>query len=94
MEILGFPLEDIRNTNEELVITKFNKLLAEFPEFCGCRDCVEDVYALSLNSLPPHYRQPRSMIETDEIGEVKKYEDGVEKKVRESIKKVIKSPHH
>jgi hypothetical protein len=30
--------------------------------FCGCRLCVEDVYAAALNQVPAHYVQTGSIV--------------------------------
>jgi len=57
-----FSLEGIRNRQEVRVADMMRTMLPEAEGFCGCRLCVEDVFALSLNSLPPHYVQSGSFL--------------------------------
>ena len=60
--IKDFSLENIRNRQEVRMVELMRKVLPTRADFCGCRLCVEDVYALSLNSLPAQYSQTGSLV--------------------------------
>ena len=57
-----FTLTGIRNRHETRVVSAMQDLLPKAGDFCGCRICVEDVYAMALNMLPPHYVQSGSLV--------------------------------
>ena len=46
-----------KNIMEEIVETFVDILLSgtEYPTFCKCKKCRNDIIAYSLNSLPPQY---------------------------------------
>ena len=50
-------LMEIFNYNERAVLEALRDLYARDDAACRCRICVEDVYALALNSLPARYVQ-------------------------------------
>ncbi len=88
--IFGYSLKNIRNKTEERVISVFKDTVQHYPDFCGCHICLEDVYALSMNSLKPMYKHKltivlKSKTTTDE--EIKKVLDI-------NIKKIIGNPNH
>lgn len=56
-EIDGHSVVDIVNFNEILVLQCLRELLRSDETLCRCSLCVEDVYALTLNRLPPRYVQ-------------------------------------
>ena len=60
--INGFSMANVRNRLEGKVIAAMRTRLPRAQEFCGCRLCVEDVYAIALNSLPAHYVQSGSLV--------------------------------
>lgn len=92
-EIAGHSLRDIVNYNEYAVARVLRELLSENLSLCQCRFCVEDVYALSLNSLPPRYIQSSS-VRTYEESENYLPEDAIRRKVQEAATKVRKRPNH
>lgn len=47
------------NVMEEVVRRMLEQTLAERTDVCRCRQCFQDMMALSLNSLPPHYVSTR-----------------------------------
>jgi hypothetical protein len=57
-----FSLEGIRNRQEARVAAAMRARLPHDADFCGCRLCVEDVYAIALNSLPAQYTQSGSLV--------------------------------
>jgi len=45
----------VRNVTEAAVRREFERLRDQFPDFCGCRVCSDDVLVYALNRLPPRY---------------------------------------
>ena len=44
------------NYTEKIVRERLNEYAEQHrDEFCTCRRCMEDIMALALNRLPPHY---------------------------------------
>lgn len=60
--IRGIPLGNVRNRNEVRVVNALTEMVADKAGFCACRVCTEDVFALALNRLPPHYVQRASIL--------------------------------
>ena len=85
----GYSLKNIRNKNEEKVIISMRRILNEFPNFCGCDLCIEDVYALSLNSLKPKYQHHFSLTVNRDNENV-----DIDRKIKNQIRKVMKNPNH
>jgi competence protein ComFB len=48
---------DIINYSEIPAIKIIREILKENASFCRCSICIEDVFALTMNSLPPRYIQ-------------------------------------
>ena len=80
-------LAKIRNKNEARVIEMMKQILPEFPFFEPDPLNFEDVYALSLNQLPPRYVQYGTVVLREEVTK-----EEIEKVVRSSIEKVMKNP--
>lgn len=46
----------VRNANHEKVVAVIEKFLKErYQDVCSCPRCVNDIAAIALNYLPPHY---------------------------------------
>jgi len=45
----------IHNMVEEHVRDSYEGVVKQFPEFCGCVTCREDVYVYALNRIGPRY---------------------------------------
>ncbi len=45
----------IRNLVEDHVEAAYDQLKANFPGFCGCEVCRDDVLVFTLNRVPPRY---------------------------------------
>ncbi|MDH5751847.1 MAG: late competence development ComFB family protein [Deltaproteobacteria bacterium] len=88
--INDFSLENIRSRQEARVIGILKKVLPERTDFCGCRICIEDTYALTLNSLHPQYAQVGSLI----IRHAPPTDDEVGHLVNMAIDKVQANPNH
>jgi competence protein ComFB len=89
-------LTGIGNINEEIVIELMEIVLNEDKNICRCQLCIEDIYALSLNQLPPRYVQStfkdRTLHDVNLTSRIDRTQ--IEKAVREAIGKVRKNPYH
>jgi competence protein ComFB len=45
----------IRNLVEEHVQVAYDALRGNFPAFCGCEYCRDDIFVFALNRVPPRY---------------------------------------
>lgn len=92
-EIEGCMLNDIINYNEYVVLQAMRDVLATNATFCRCSFCIEDVFALTLNKLPPRYIQ---------ITSIQKYAHSenfitpseARKKVLEAWERINANPNH
>jgi Late competence development protein ComFB len=85
-----FTLDKIRNRQEARVAAAMRSLLPGAEGFCGCRLCVEDVYAIALNALPPHYVQSGSIV----LRKNPPTDADVERAVSDALDKVRVRPNH
>ncbi len=88
-EINGFSLEPIRNRYETRVIALLRETLAEAAKFCGCRMCIEDVYAAAMSGLPGHYAQKGTIVLKSEL-----QDSDLRARLLEAIEKVRANPNH
>jgi competence protein ComFB len=91
--VAGHSLHEILNFNEHLVVKALRQLYATDRSVCPCPICVEDTFALALNSLPPRYIQPTSVktyLESPHFVPEEKVRD----KVAEAAAKVKERPNH
>lgn len=81
---------NVRNANYERVVAVMDKYLKErYKNVCSCHRCVNDIAAIALNYLPPHYYVER--VENQEIGSPWVM---VETAVTEAIDRVMENPNH
>ena len=78
----------IRNRNEIRVVKVLPDVLMEFPDYQPDGLNLQDIYALTLNKLPPHYVQEISIIMQEPIDD-----EAVRKAVREAIATVRANPN-
>lgn len=45
------------NDNEKRVVSQIEALFKEYPETCFCSYCLDDIFNVALNSLPPKYEK-------------------------------------
>lgn len=89
-EIRNISLAKIRNKNELRVIALLPEVLdEEFSDEELDDFALQDIYALSLNQLPPQYVQPGSIVIKGRI-EDKKFREIL----RQSIHIVLDNPTH
>ena len=88
LKIRLVDLSRIYNKNEKRVVLAMEKILGEMDWDPEPLD-IQDIYALSLNRLPPRYVQEGTIVfnEPIRIGEI-------ERVVREAVEKVKDSPNY
>ena len=80
----------VKNANYERVVAVMEKFLGErYSAVCSCPRCLNDIVAIALNYLPPHYYV--DMQEKQEIGSPWVM---VETAVVEAIDRVSENPNH
>jgi hypothetical protein len=87
LEVNGVPLGNIRNRNEERVIRLMPQVLAEHLDYRPSYLDIQDIYALTLNNLPPRYKQSGSIVIHEPVSEAE-----IIRELREAIRKVEISP--
>jgi competence protein ComFB len=80
---------NVRNANYERVLAVMDKILERYKNLCTCKRCINDIAALALNYLPPHYYADEE--ENREIGSPWVM---VETAVVEAIDRVMENPNH
>ena len=82
-------LDRIRNKNEVRVIENLDAVLGEFSDFEPNTLDIQDIYALALNKLPPHYKQEASIVLGQSIDR-----EQIRQAIREATEKVRNNPNH
>ena len=82
------PLHQIRNRNEARVASNMTSLFAESNLELDAID-IQDVFALALNKLPPHYVQEMAIVLVELVDE-----DTIRVALREAIAQGQTSPNH
>lgn len=81
---------NVINANYERVVVVMDKYLNErYRNVCGCQRCLNDIAAIALNYLPPHY-----YVEMDPDREIGSPWVMVESAVAEAIDRVKENPNH
>ena len=90
--VKGYSLEGMYNANEAKVSKMMEKMFdsEKYIEICTCGICLEDIFAISLNSLPPQYRHSSTVC----LAEGKNQEKEIEAAIIEAIEKVRENPKH
>jgi competence protein ComFB len=89
--VMGHDLENVYNLNEGAVVEAIERIIAADDSICKCKMCLEDVFALALNTLPAKYVQ--SYYSTHDVNKLVDSKQ-IDKVVSETVKKVAKNPHH
>ena len=85
----------IKNANYERVMSVMERILRErAAEVCSCQRCLNDIAAIALNYLPPHYYYPE-----EDGGEKAESEPGspwvmIETAVHDAMELVNELHHH
>ncbi len=81
---------NVRNANYDRVVAVTERYLKErYRNLCACQRCVNDIVAIALNYLPPHY-----YVDIDANKEVGSPWVMVETAVTEAIDRVMDNPNH
>ncbi len=80
-------VERIRNRNERRVIRLMPEVLAEFLDYRPEGMDVEDIYALTLNRLPPRYVQRGTIILREPLTD-----EEIRHEIRRAVEQVEKNP--
>jgi len=51
----SYDTRHLVNVMEDFVFDAIDAVMPNHPEMCKCQDCMLDVAAIALNSLPPRY---------------------------------------
>ncbi|MHC1752122.1 late competence development ComFB family protein [Humidesulfovibrio sp.] len=86
-EVNGVPLGSIRNRNEERVVKLMPTVLAEFLDYKPSYLDIQDIYALTLNNLPPRYKQSGSIIIREPVTD-----EEIRRELRQAIGRVEMAP--
>lgn len=87
--VQGVSLDKIRNKNELRVVRLMPEVLESFIDFHpGIMD-IEDIYALTLNNLPPRYVQKGSIVLREEVTD-----DIIREQIRGAIEVVSGRPKY
>jgi hypothetical protein len=86
-EVNGVPLGSIRNRNEERVVKLMPAVLAEFLDYKPSYLDIQDIYALTLNNLPPRYKQSGSIIIREPVSD-----EEIRRELRQAIGRVEMAP--
>jgi len=82
-------LHGIRNKYEQKVIENMEDVLHEFPDYQPNTLDIQDIYALALNKLPPHYKQETSIVLSGSLDKEK-----ARQALREAVERVRENPNH
>jgi hypothetical protein len=80
-------LGKIRNRNEGRVLDNLTLILDEYPGFEPDILDIQDIYALTLNSLPPRYTQEAAIVLREPVPEKQ-----IQEALRRAIEKVKSHP--
>jgi hypothetical protein len=86
-EYAGIPLDLIRNRNELRVLKLMPQVLAEHLDYKPDYLDIQDIYALTLNNLPPRYVQAGSIVMREPVSDAE-----ILRELRDAINKVELSP--
>ena len=92
-EVEDFSLAELFNYNEMAVLNEMREQYARDRTLCRCELCLEDTYALALNSLPPRYVQETRVAQYEESSTFVGRNE-VREKVLDAIARVRANPNH
>ncbi len=90
--LLGYHIAYINNQTEKTVAEELERAINNIDGVCRCQLCVEDIFMLSLNSLPARYRHSATfrLVKNDP----NLTDDMVKKAVANAIAEVSAHPKH
>lgn len=98
----SYDTRNLINVSETLVFDAIDAVIPGHPEMCKCQDCVLDVAAIALNSVPPRYRASKFISLPKNVPGLRHYvaeeeRDMVEQArtaVEAAVEKVKEHPNH
>lgn len=85
----------VKNYMEDIVDVILPSVLGNYEDVCKCSKCMEDIKAITLNKLQPHYVATETGLVYTKINElVIQFRADVIKEVVKAIEVVSKSPKH
>lgn len=88
-EFEASDLAGIRNRNEERVAAIMPEVFAEFSDFSPEVIDIQDVYALTLNQLPPRYVQRGGIVLREPVDDAT-----IRDAVRQAVEQVMRRPNY
>jgi len=90
---------NLENLQEDEVLRVIREIVESGEEFggvpvCTCHECLIDIAAIALNTLPPHYVADKYYKFPDSPTKEKQRNEQVTQAVRMAIKRVVDHPHH
>jgi competence protein ComFB len=82
------------NEAEGMVIDALEEAIARSPGICTCRDCVLDMAACALNSVPPSYRVSLLGAMSSRSDRGRHYAMEIRKAVASAVERVQKNRSH
>ncbi|WZL71455.1 late competence development ComFB family protein [Clostridiaceae bacterium 35-E11] len=85
----------LKNYMEDVVEKLLPSILKSFPNLCTCQLCIEDIKALTLNHLKPHYvvtERGQLYIKLNEMDT--QFSVDVSREIYDAISIVQKNPRH
>ena len=97
-----YDVRNLINVSERLVFDAIDAVMPGHPEMCKCEDCMLDVAAIALNSLPPRYRAGKFISLPKNVPGLRNYVPEEEREMVEqaraaveaAIERVKKHPNH
>lgn len=87
LEYNGVPLDGIRNRNEQRVLRLLPQVLKECLDYSPTYLDIQDIYALTLNNLPPRYRQSGSIVLRESVSD-----EDILRELRAAVNRVETAP--
>lgn len=85
----------IKNYMETVVENWLPKILKEYKEICSCERCQEDIKAIALNGLKPHYIATHKGEVYSKLNELEtQFRTDAIREITKAIEIVSKNPKH
>lgn len=85
----------IKNYMEDVVVQLLHSIVEERDDICKCEKCLNDIAAIALNNLTPHYVvTDKGELYSKVLNMSIQFEADVTKAILEAIDRVSKNPRH
>ncbi len=86
-EYNGVQLDSVRNRNEQRVLRFLPQVLDECQDYKPTYLDIQDIFALTLNNLPPRYAQSGSIVLRESVSD-----EDILRELRAAVERVETSP--